>query len=123
MRSFIVWLLCVSAVVASAEAWFLPLRWEVKQDLDPKNMKVITINGKTTAPIIKAQKGDTIVVNVLNNLEEQLALRWEGLRLIQSTPCGKANGFILAGEACVYRLVADQVSSINRTKDTSNNIL
>lgn len=140
-------LCAVVMAAASAEARLLRFNWDVKEELDPMNMKVLTVNGETPCPNIQAQQGDIIDVKVTNNLQEELAIRWQRIKQVYiashlgtvlcrscgrvfdedrrswiklqigTPPCEETNGFILAGGTCTYRLVADQVSSVNTAKD------
>ena len=53
-------------------------KWEVKPG------KVITawgFNQQVPGPLLKAKKGDTLVVNVKNNLPEPTIVHWHGIRL------------------------------------------
>jgi FtsP/CotA-like multicopper oxidase with cupredoxin domain len=61
-------------------------KWEVKYEYkspDCYKKLVITINGKTPGPTIQAQEGDTVIVEVNNNLlTENLAIHWHGIRQV-----------------------------------------
>lgn len=39
----------------------------------------ITINGQMPGPLIEANEGDTIVVNVQNNLDDTTSIHWHGI--------------------------------------------
>lgn len=61
-------------------------RWEVKYEFkspDCFEKPVITINGKFIGPTIKAQQGDTIVVELKNSfMTENVAVHWHGIRQV-----------------------------------------
>jgi hypothetical protein len=69
-----------------AEARVRHYKWEVKYEYkspDCYKKLVITINGKTPGPTIQAQEGDTVIVEVNNNLlTENLAIHWHGIRQV-----------------------------------------
>lgn len=69
-----------------AEAGVRHYKWEVKYDYrspDCYKKLVITINGQTPGPTIEAQEGDTVIVEVNNDLlTENLAIHWHGIRQV-----------------------------------------
>lgn len=75
--------------------------WEVKPG------KVITawgFNNQVPGPVIKAKKGDTLVVRVQNNLPESTMIHWHGIRLpAVMDGTGVVQQPILPGERFEYR--------------------
>lgn len=65
-------------------------KWEVKYEFkspDCFEKLVITINGKFPGPTIKAQQGDTIVVELKNSfMTENVAVHWHGIRQVRKHP-------------------------------------
>ncbi|XP_058768025.1 L-ascorbate oxidase-like [Vicia villosa] len=99
-----------------AEAGVRHYKWDVKYDFrspDCYKKLVITINGKTPGPTIEAREGDTVIVEVNNNLlTENLAIHWHGIRQI-GTPWfdgteGVSQCPILPGDTFVYQFVVDR---------------
>lgn len=68
------------------EARIRRYKWEVKNEFkspDCYRKLVITINGRTPGPTIRAQQNDTIVVEVANSLfTENIAIHWHGIRQV-----------------------------------------
>ncbi|WZZ76960.1 hypothetical protein YC2023_088330 [Brassica napus] len=64
-------------------------KWEVKYELKSPNCfekLVITINGQFPGPTIKAQQGDTIIVELKNSfMTENVAVHWHGIRQLKKT--------------------------------------
>src|SRR3954470_23939023 len=52
--------------------------WEIKPG---KTVKAWGFNNQLPGPVIKAQKGETVVVKVKNNLSESTIIHWHGIRL------------------------------------------
>lgn len=77
----------VATSLLFAEAKVHNLTWEVSyqyKSLDCYKKLVIATNGKTPGPVISATEGDTIIVNVKNNLlMENLAIHWHGIRQVE----------------------------------------
>jgi FtsP/CotA-like multicopper oxidase with cupredoxin domain len=77
--------------------------WEVKPG------KVITawgFNQSVPGPLLKARKGDTLVVNVKNNLKEPTIVHWHGIRLPAAMDgTGEVQKPIPPGESFQYRFV------------------
>lgn len=75
--------------------------WEIKPG------KVITawgFNNQVPGPVLKAKKGDTLVVRVQNNLPESTMVHWHGIRLPASMDgTGEVQQPILTGESFEYR--------------------
>lgn len=85
MAAFLLFVvLCIN--IGTAEGRVRHYRWEVKyQYKSPDCVKklAITINGGTPGPTIKAQQGDTIVVELTNSLgTENVAVHWHGIRQV-----------------------------------------
>lgn len=78
-------------------------KWEVKPG------KVITawgFNQQVPGPLLKAKKGDTLVVNVKNNLPEPTIVHWHGIRLPASMDgTGEVQHPIQPGDSFQYRFV------------------
>ncbi|KAL3721671.1 hypothetical protein ACJRO7_034067 [Eucalyptus globulus] len=116
MSRSIAWLLCVFAVMVSAEAGVRRYRWDVKYEFkspDCYKKLAITINGKTPGPTILARQGDTIIVEVTNRLvTENLAIHWHGIRQIRSPWSDGTEGVtqcpILPGDTFTYRFIVDR---------------
>lgn len=72
--------------VPSAEGRVHNYTWEVSYQykyLDCYKKLAIAINGITPGPAIYAVQGDTIIVNVVNNLVmENVAIHWHGIRQV-----------------------------------------
>ncbi|KAF8012076.1 hypothetical protein BT93_I0261 [Corymbia citriodora subsp. variegata] len=116
MSRLITLMLCVLATMALAEARVHRFKWDVKYEFkspDCYKKLAITINGKTPGPAILAQQGDTVVVEVTNNLvTENLAVHWHGIRQIGS-PWSDGTGSVtqcpvLPGDTFTYRFVVDR---------------
>ena len=75
--------------------------WKIS---DNKTVKAWGFNNTLPGPVIKAKKGDTVVVNVVNNLQEPTMIHWHGIRLEASMDgTGVVQGPILPGEQFEYR--------------------
>lgn len=77
--------------------------WEIKPG------KVITawgFNNQVPGPVLKAKKGDTLVVRVQNDLPEPTMVHWHGIRLPASMDgTGEVQHPILPGESFEYRFI------------------
>ncbi len=75
--------------------------WETKPG------KIITawgFNNRVPGPVLRAKKGDTLVVRVQNNLPEPTMIHWHGLRLPASMDgTGEVQQPILPGNSFEYR--------------------
>jgi FtsP/CotA-like multicopper oxidase with cupredoxin domain len=77
--------------------------WEIAHG---KTVPAWGFNNQVPGPILKAHKGDTLVVNVKNNLNEPTVIHWHGIRLPASMDgTGKVQKPILPGETFEYRFV------------------
>lgn len=72
--------------IASVEARTHRYKWEAKYEYkspDCYKKLVITINGRSPGPTIRATQGDTIIVELKNNLlTENVAIHWHGIRQV-----------------------------------------
>ncbi|KAK7247455.1 hypothetical protein RIF29_42338 [Crotalaria pallida] len=111
--------LCIFFILRNlhtAEARVRHYKWEVKYEYkSPDCFKklVITINGKTPGPTIQAEEGDTIIVEVTNNLgTENLAIHWHGIRQIGTPWADGTEGVTqcptLPGDTMKYQFVVDR---------------
>ena len=77
--------------------------WEIKPG------KIITawgFNNQVSGPVLKAKKGDTLVVRVQNNLPEPTMVHWHGIRLPASMDgTGEVQHPILPGASFEYRFI------------------
>ena len=77
-------LLCMSIPLVSAK--IQRYDWTVAYELqspDCFTKAVIAINGRTPGPTIRAQQGDTIIVELKNGLlKENTAIHWHGIRQV-----------------------------------------
>ena len=77
--------------------------WEVKPG---KTIRAWGFNGQVPGPVLKATKGDTLVVKVVNNLPEPTIVHWHGIRLPASMDgTGEVQQPIQPGEVFEYRFV------------------
>lgn len=104
--------------ISSANAAVRRYKWEVKYEYksqDCVKKLVLTINGKTPGPTIRATRGDTIIVQLKNSLlTENVAIHWHGIRQIGTPWADGTEGVtqcpILAGDTFTYQFVVDRVS-------------
>jgi FtsP/CotA-like multicopper oxidase with cupredoxin domain len=77
--------------------------WEIKPG---KNITAWGFNHQVPGPILKANKGDTLVVRVNNNLPEATMIHWHGIRLPATMDgTGEVQHPILPGESFEYRFI------------------
>ncbi|CAH9146558.1 unnamed protein product [Cuscuta epithymum] len=113
---FSLFVLAALATSSSVEAKTVYQVWDVKFELrspDGYRKPTLTVNGEYPAPIIYATQGDTIVVNVINNLEtEDLAIHWHGIKQFGKPWADGTEGVsqcpILPGRNHTYQFVVDQ---------------
>ncbi|KAM7275403.1 hypothetical protein ACFE04_017269 [Oxalis oulophora] len=94
-------------------------KWEVNYEYkSPDCFKklVLTINGKSPGPTIFAQQGDTIVVELKNNLgTENVAVHWHGIRQIGTPWFDGTEGVtqcpIQPGDTFIYKFVVDRAGT------------
>src|SRR5687767_13895200 len=77
--------------------------WEIAPG---KLIKAWGFNNQVPGPVLKASKGDTIVVNVINDLQQPTIIHWHGIRLpAQMDGTGEVQNPIQPGEEFEYRFV------------------
>lgn len=75
--------------------------WEVKPG---KTVRAWGFNQQVPGPVLKAKRGDTLVVKVINNLTEPTMVHWHGIRLPASMDgTGEVQKPIEPGETFEYR--------------------
>ncbi|GLT43990.1 hypothetical protein SLA2020_179090 [Shorea laevis] len=103
----------------AADARIRRFKWDVRYEYrSPDCVKklVITINGQSPGPTIKAQQGDTIIVELTNNLmTENVAIHWHGIRQ-KGTPWfdgteGVTQCPIVPGTTFKYQFVVDRAGT------------
>ncbi|MGN6533822.1 MAG: multicopper oxidase family protein [Ginsengibacter sp.] len=75
--------------------------WEIRPG---KTIRAWGFNQQLPGPVLKATQGDTLVVNVVNNLSEETLIHWHGIRLpaiMDGT--GEVQQPIAPGESFEYR--------------------
>src|SRR6476620_3706850 len=78
-------------------------QWEVSPG---KTVNAWGFNGQVPGPVLKAKKGDTLVVRVKNELSEPTIVHWHGIRLPASMDgTGEVQKPILPGEEFEYSFV------------------
>ncbi len=53
----------------------------IKKNINGKEIRMYGYNGQTPGPLIKVKQGETIYVNVTNNLDVETTVHWHGIRL------------------------------------------
>lgn len=77
--------------------------WEIKPG---KTISAWGFNNQLPGPILKAKKGDTLVVRVHNDLPESTMVHWHGIRLpAKMDGTGEVQKPILPGESFEYRFI------------------
>ena len=77
--------------------------WKIS---DEKTIKAWGFNQTLPGPVIKAKKGDTVVVNVKNDLAQPTLIHWHGVRLAASMDgTGEVQSPIMPGEEFEYRFL------------------
>jgi len=75
--------------------------WELKPG---KTITAWGFNNQVPGPVLRAKKGDTLVVRVQNNLPETTMVHWHGIRLAATMDgTGEVQQPILPGESFEYR--------------------
>jgi CopA family copper-resistance protein len=75
-----------------------------------RRVRAVGVNGSTPAPILRWRQGDTVELNVTNQLDERTSIHWHGIRLpanMDGVP-GLSFGGIAPGETFTYRFRLDQ---------------
>ncbi|KAI4345214.1 hypothetical protein L6164_012356 [Bauhinia variegata] len=111
----LVCLVCFPATEARVRHYRWKVKWEYKSP-DCYKKLIITVNGRTPGPTIVAEEGDTILVELEDNLlTENLAIHWHGIRQIGTPWFDGAEGVtqcpILPGETFKYRFVVDRAGT------------
>ncbi|XP_039157487.1 L-ascorbate oxidase [Eucalyptus grandis] len=109
-------LLLLLAMIGLAGARVRVYNWDVRRELkSPSSYKkqVVTINRESPGPTIQAGRGDRVFVSVINRLEENLAIHWDGTRQIKSLGSDGTEAInqrpIFPGENFTYRFIADRL--------------
>jgi FtsP/CotA-like multicopper oxidase with cupredoxin domain len=77
--------------------------WEIKPG---KNITAWGFNNQVPGPVLRAKKGDTLVVRVQNKLPEPTMVHWHGIRLPATMDgTGEVQQPILPGESFEYRFI------------------
>jgi len=77
--------------------------WEIKPG---KNIRAWGFNNQVPGPVLRANKGDTLVVRVKNNLPEPTIIHWHGIRLPATMDgTGEVQHPILPGDSFEYRFI------------------
>jgi len=77
--------------------------WEIKPG---KNITAWGFNNQVPGPVLRAKKGDLLVVRVQNNLPEPTMVHWHGIRLPATMDgTGEVQNPILPGESFEYRFI------------------
>lgn len=77
--------------------------WEITPG---KNITAWGFNNQVPGPVLKAKKGDTLVVRVENNLPESTIVHWHGIRIPATMDgTGEVQQPILPGESFEYRFI------------------
>ena len=77
--------------------------WEIAPG---KLVKAWGFNKQVPGPVLKASKGDTIVVDVINDLHQPTIIHWHGIRLpARMDGTGEVQKPIQPGESFEYRFV------------------
>ncbi|CAI9280326.1 unnamed protein product [Lactuca saligna] len=112
-------LLSIFSLNSIVEARIRHYRWEVKYEFKSQDCfrkLVITINGRTPGPSIRAQQGDTVIVDLKNSLlTENVAIHWHGIRQIGTPWADGTEGVtqcpILPGDTFRYMFVVDRAGT------------
>lgn len=77
--------------------------WELRPE---KTITAWGFNNQVPGPVLRAKKGDTLVVRVQNNLPEATMIHWHGIRLPATMDgTGEVQKPILPGESFEYRFI------------------
>jgi FtsP/CotA-like multicopper oxidase with cupredoxin domain len=84
-------------------------QWEIAPG---KTVNAWGFNHQIPGPVLKAKKGDTMVIRVTNNLEESTIVHWHGIRLPAAMDgTGEVQKPIQPGEVFEYRFVVPDAGS------------
>eukprot|EP01018_Ginkgo_biloba_P037911 Gb_05999 [translate_table: standard] len=116
MRSWRLLFVCMVMMLVTVEGRLRHHKWKINyQTWSPDCVQValISINGQYPGPTIRAQVGDTIVVEVENQMPtENVVIHWHGIRQI-GTPWNDGTASmsqcaIYSGESYIYKFVVDR---------------
>ncbi|WOL13918.1 hypothetical protein Cni_G22698 [Canna indica] len=116
VKRLLLLLLCVCSTARLVQSKVHFYSWEISYQFkspDCYKKLAVTINGETPGPTILAQQGDTIVVEVKNNLlTENVAIHWHGIRQIGTPWFDGTEGVtqcpIVPGDNFIYTFVVDR---------------
>ena len=75
--------------------------WEIKPG---KMISAWGFNNQVPGPVLRARKGDTLVINLVNNLPEPTMIHWHGIRLPAAMDgTGEVQRPVMPGESFEYR--------------------
>ncbi|KAK1361690.1 L-ascorbate oxidase [Heracleum sosnowskyi] len=105
--------------ISTANAAVRRYKWEVKYEYksqDCVKKLVLTINGRTPGPTIRAKRGDTVIVQLKNSLlTENVAIHWHGIRQIGTPWADGTEGVtqcpILSGDTFTYQFLVDRAGT------------
>ena len=84
-------------------------QWEIAPG---KTVNAWGFNNQIPGPVLKAKKGDTMVIRVTNNLDESTIVHWHGIRLPAAMDgTGEVQKPIQPGEVFEYRFVVPDAGS------------
>lgn len=84
-------------------------QWEIAPG---KTVNAWGFNNQIPGPVLKAKKGDTMVIRVTNNLDESTLVHWHGIRLPAAMDgTGEVQKPIQPGEVFEYRFVVPDAGS------------
>ncbi|XP_031498817.1 L-ascorbate oxidase [Nymphaea colorata] len=116
MGKLLLGLLIVLLAVQASEGRVRRHKWDVKYEYkspDCYEKLVITVNGQSPGPTIRAEQGDTVIVELKNSLgTENVAVHWHGIRQIGTPWSDGVEGVtqcpILPGDTFIYKFVVDR---------------
>src|SRR6266567_676526 len=77
--------------------------WKIS---DNKTIKAWGFNNTVPGPVLKAKKGDEIIIKVKNNLQQATVVHWHGIRLAAAMDgAGETQKPIQPGEEFEYKFV------------------
>jgi len=83
--------------------------WKIS---DNKIIKAWGFNNTVPGPVLKAKKGDGIIIKVKNNLQQPTVVHWHGIRLAASMDgTGQTQKPILPGEEFEYKFVVSDAGT------------
>ncbi|XP_039129384.1 LOW QUALITY PROTEIN: laccase-3-like [Dioscorea cayenensis subsp. rotundata] len=82
-----------------------------------KTQKIITVNGQYPGPTLEVRNGDTLIINVVNNVKYNITIHWHGVRQMR-TPWADGPSYvtqcpIMPGGSYTYRFtIQDQEGTL-----------